>query len=300
MNKRSGVDWAFDLCNWLFMSLFVLCCTYPFYYIFINSVSDPTLAVRGVYLLPVGFTLKTYAKLFVLQDISNAFIISTLRAVLGTVITVFCSSFFAYLVTQKDLILRKWIYRFVIMTMYLNAGLIPWYITMKELGLKNNFLIYIIPGAVGAFFVILIKTYIEQIPPSLAESGMIDGAGHLTLFTRIIFPLSMPIIATVALFTAVAQWNSWVDNLFLVSHPKLQTLQLLLYNYLSQTESLATEASMKMMSQQLNQSYKEAFMITPQSVKMTITMIVTVPILFVYPFLQKYFVKGIMLGAVKG
>jgi ABC-type glycerol-3-phosphate transport system permease component len=144
------------------------------------------------------------------------------------------------------------------------------------------------------FYIILIKTFMEQIPPSLEESAKMDGAGYIKIFTYIIFPLSMPIIATIAVFAAVGQWNTWFDNFFLVSDPKLQTLQLLLYNFLSQTNSLAG-----MTGEELTRNGQVRVM-TPQSVQMTITMLVTLPIVLVYPFLQRFFVKGIMLGAVKG
>ncbi len=181
------------------------------------------------------------------------------------------------------------------MTMYINAGLIPSYILMKFLGMINTFWIYIIPGLVGAFNLILIKTYIEQLPASLEESAMIDGAGYFRIFIRMIFPLSMPIIATVTVFVAVGQWNTFTDNLIYVSNEKLRTLQLMLYVVLNRT----TEAMQNVRTDQVS---RNIFLVqpTPTTIRMTITMIATLPIIFVYPFLQKYFVKGIMLGAIKG
>ena len=163
---------------------------------------------------------------------------------------------------------------------------------MKMLGLQNNFLLYVLPGLVSAFNVILIKTYIESISPALEESAFIDGAGYFTVFRKIIFPLSMPVIATVAIFTAVGQWNSWTDNMFLANTKDLQTLQLLLYNYIA-----AAEAQLAAVKNQLN---KIKVFVTPNSIKMTITMVVTLPIIIIYPLLQRHFTKGIMLGAVKG
>lgn len=190
--------------------------------------------------------------------------------------------------------MRRFIYRFVLVTMYFNAGFIPWYLTMKAYGLQNNFLLYVLPTALSGFNIILIKTFIEQLPPALEESARIDGAGYWTTFTRIIFPLSTPIIATIAVFSAVGQWNTWFDNFFLVENPNLQTLQLVLYNFLNQSNSISSMSAAEMTNS------AEVRTMTPQSIQMTITMLVTLPIVVVYPMLQRFFVKGIMMGAVKG
>jgi putative aldouronate transport system permease protein len=287
-------DIGFSISNYILLSLVTFVCVYPFYYIFIYSISDPVAASGGLVFLPKGLNLDNYLRMLKLPNIYSSFGISVMRTVIGTVITVFSCTFFAYLVTKRELPFRKLIYRFVVITLYLNAGLIPWYLTMKNLGMKNNFLVYVIPGAIVGFYVILIKTFIESLPAALEESAMIDGAGYFTIFSKIIFPLSLPIIATIAVFAAVGQWNTWQDNFFLVSDPKLQTVQMVLYNYLNQVQSIAN-----MTMQELSRG-EAARKITPQAVRMTMTMIVTIPILFVYPFLQKYFVKGLMLGAVKG
>ena len=176
--------------------------------------------------------------------------------------------------------------------MYVNAGLIPWYITMKGLGLKNNYLLYILPFAISAFYVVLYKTYVEQIPPALEESAQIDGASYFKSFIRIIFPVSKPIVATITIFSAVSQWNSWQDNLYLVNNKNLITLQLLLYNYLNSNTASGLASRISQVSSRST--------ITPVAIKMTICMITAIPIIIVYPVMQKYFVKGIMLGAVKG
>ncbi|MCL6458379.1 MAG: carbohydrate ABC transporter permease, partial [Gorillibacterium sp.] len=228
----------------------------------------------------------------------NAFLISASRAVIGTIVTVLACSLFSYLITKREMFARQFVYRFVIITMYLNAGLIPWYITMRGLGLKDNYLLYILPTIISAYFVILIKTYMESIPAALEESAMIDGAGYLRVFVSVILPISMPIVATVAIFHAVNQWNSWTDNYFLVSNPKLQTLQLILLQYLRQSEAMASAANRELIAS--SSGVTGGIRISPASVKLAITMIVTLPIMLVYPFLQRYFVKGIMLGAVKG
>lgn len=295
--SRKPIDWkesAFTVFNYTFLSLLVIVTIYPFYYIFIYSISDSIEAQKGVYLWPAGFSLEAYKTTVQLPGIADAAIVTLGRTILGTVITVFSCSFFAYLITKDELPFRKFIYRFVLITMYFNAGFIPWYLTMKMYGLQNNFLLYILPTAISGFNIILIKTFIEQLPPSLEESAKIDGAGYFRVFTSIIFPLSMPIIATIAVFSAVGQWNTWFDNFFLVENPKLQTLQLVLYNFLNQSSSLSNMTTEQLTRGDLVRT------LTPQSIRMTITMLVTLPIVLVYPMLQRYFVKGIMIGAVKG
>lgn len=292
--KRNATDISFDIIILIILLLFTFICIYPFYYILIYSLSDPIDSQKGVFLLPVGVTLQNYVKIFQLKGLAVSALVSVSRTLAGTALTAVSCTFFAYLVTKKQLYCRRIIYRFVIISMYFNAGLIPWYLTMKMLHLNNNFLVYILPYAISAYYVILLKTFIEQLPPALEESATIDGAGLFTIFVKLIFPLSMPIIATITVFAAVAQWNTWFDNYFLVQNPNLKTLQLLLYDYLSEADRIA-----KASSEDLTRGITTRKM-TPETVRMTITMVVTFPILFVYPFMQKYFVKGIMIGAVKG
>lgn len=291
--KRDKVT-LFDIFNFFIFIALVFLCVYPFYYVVIYSFSNAKEAAQGVFLWPKGFSLKSYEVIFADNRIFRAFFVSLSRTVLGTVITVVCSSFFAYLVAQPNMMFRKFVYRFLIITMYLNAGLIPWYLTMRMYGLKDNFLLYIIPGAISAYYVILVKTYIESLPPALSEAARIDGAGILTVYMRIILPLATPIIATIAVFECVNQWNSWMDNYFLVSSQSLKTLQYHLY------EVLKNANAVKDLNTRTLASTEAKSLISSQTVKMCITFITTAPILFAYPFLQRYFVKGIMMGAVKG
>lgn len=290
---RNNSSYLFDILNYLFLTLLFIICIYPFYYIFIYSVSNPTEVQKGITILPAGLTFSCYSAVFKLNGILNATVISILRTIIGTGITVLACTFFSYLMTKNELPFRKLIYRFVIITMYFNAGLIPWYFTMKMYHLNNNFLLYVVPTAISAYYVILIKTFIEQLPAALEESATIDGAGYFTIFRKIIFPLSKPIVATILVFAAVGQWNSWFDNFFLVQSSRLKTLQLILYDYLNEANRLAA-ASNNDKIRGMNT------VMTPSSIRMTITMVVTLPIIFVYPFMQRYFVKGIMMGAVKG
>lgn len=297
--SRDVEEIVMDIIKYIFVVVFTLLCIYPFYYVIIYSISDPNLASQGVRLLPKGFSLETYKKLLERDDLGLAFFISIARTVVGTGLCVFFTSFLAFLVTRKEMLGRKFVYRFVIITMYIGAGLVPWYLTMKGYGLKDNFLVYVIPGTINAYYMILIKTFIEQLPESLEEAAAIEGAGILNIFFRIIMPLSKPIIATVVVYCAVGQWNNWMDNFFLVHNTKLQTVQLILYNYLNSATAIAKNmetGGAAAAAAAMNASSA----ITPQSVQMTSIVITVIPIMLVYPFAQKYFTKGIMMGAVKG
>lgn len=292
--EKSSSRVAFEFFNYIFLTLFSFICIYPFYYIFIYSISLPEKAGQGgLYFLPKGFTLMGYQQILSQNNIWHAALVSVTRTVVGTGIAVFCTAMFSYVLTQKLLKFRKAIYRLLVMTMYVNAGIIPYYITMKAYGLKDNLLLYILPGAISAFNLVLVKTYIEQIPSSLEESASIDGAGPFRIFIRIIFPLCKPILATIAIFTAVGQWNTWFDNFLLADKPNLETLQYLLLKYISQQ-------SANMATQTTNWAALSEVKMTPISIQMTVTMIVTLPVLFIYPMFQKHFAKGIMIGAVKG
>ena len=279
--------------NYFLLLVFAFLCVYPLYFIFINSISGADAVVRGVYILPEDFSLEFYKSLLQMPNIPNSIVVSVARTVLGTALTVICSSFLGYMVTQSELPMRKWVYRFVVATMYFNAGLIPWYILMVNLGLKNNFLLYILPSAVGAYYVVLSKTYIESIPASVEESAKIDGAGVLTIYARLILPMSMPIIACLIVFCAVNQWNAWSDNFYLVSDPKLSTLQYQLYMNLANESSNVTNTTS-------SSSLLRSKATTELGLRYALSMLTVLPIILVYPFMQKYFVKGIMLGAVKG
>lgn len=276
--------------------LFAFLCAYPIYFFLINSISSPAEINLGVYLLPRGISFFNYTELFKDPMILHATLISVARTVIGTVLTCTVSAFVAYLFTKQDLPARKVFYRAVVVTMYLNAGMIPWYIIMKAYGFKNNFLLYIIPYMVIPFYVILIKTYIESLSPALEESATIDGAGTFRVFWSIILPLCMPVLASVAVFGAIGQWNAWYDNFMLAPDQSLKTLQLLLYDYIRKFNA----SMMSMTSVAGAAGNFQTMQSTPFSVRITITMLTMFPIMLVYPLLQRYFIKGIMLGAVKG
>lgn len=296
MKRLNLSEMGFQVILILIFTAFALLCTYPFYYMLVYSLSDSRAAAGGGFLLwPLEFTLENYKKIFALPGIFPAFGVSIARTVVGTLATLFFSSMLAYALTRDKLPGRKIFYKIVVISMYLNAGIIPWYIVMLKLGMKNNPLLYILPSAVTAYFLILIKTYIEQLPASLIEAAKLDGAGEFQIYARIVIPLCKPILAAVAVFSAVNHWNSWQDNFFLIDNPALQTLQKTLLNYLNQAEAIAQQVKTAggLSSLQSNA-------LSPMSIRMTMTMVVALPIIMVYPFMQKHFVKGIMVGAVKG
>lgn len=294
------MDYAFLVSVYLLFTAFTLICAFPFYYIIINSISANDMSARGdIMFYPIGIHLKNYIDIIKIQGLGQAAVNSVVRTVVGTGLTVLGSSFLGFMFTQDKLWGRRAWYRFVVATMYFSAGLIPWYLTMKNLHLTNNFLAYIIPSIVQPFNIILLKTYIENTPKELQEAAEIDGADILRIYTQIVLPISTPILATVALFAAVGQWNSFQDTLILMTEPKYYTLQYVLYKYLNEARSLA--AMIQSSSGQITSSViTAATKQTTTSVQMTISVVVVLPILCVYPFVQRFFVKGIMIGAVKG
>jgi putative aldouronate transport system permease protein len=288
---------AFNAANYFLLALFTLMCVFPFYYIFINTVSDNDMVAKGKILFwPVGLQFQNYVQVFQIRGLGQAALVSLGRTVAGTACTLLGSSFLGYALSRREMWKRRLWYRYVVVTMYFNAGIIPWFVTMKLLGMVDNFLAYVLPALVIPFYLILFKTYIEQIPASLEESAQVDGAGYLLRYVRIILPLSLPILATIAIFSSVGQWNSFIDTLFLMRKSALYTLQFLLYQYLNEVNALAAALRQSPMAANMDPSK----LLTPTSIRMTISMIVVLPILFVYPFFQRFYVKGIMIGAVKG
>lgn len=288
----------FHVLNYTVFGIVTFICFFPFYYIFINTISSNDLVTKGLILwYPREIHFENYLQVLQIKALPNAVLVTLLRTVLGTLLSVVSTSFLGYAIGKRELWLRKVWYRFFVVTMYFNAGIIPWFINMKNLGLTDNFLAYII-AVISPFNLILVKTYIESMPASLEESAEIDGAGYLTIFTKIIFPLCKPIVATITIFTAVTHWNSFMDTLILMRDSSLYTLQFVLWQYLNEANSVAS--ALRDMSGTGSTIVNPTTHLTATSVKMTISMIVVIPILLVYPFFQKFLIKGIMIGAVKG
>ena len=295
-NKMSLADIAYNVVCGILFTLFALICIFPFYYLFICTISNPSLVEVGkIVLWPRGLTLKNYIEVLRLPNLFNATMITLGRTVLGTASTLLVTAYLAYFFTKTEMWGRKFWYRMVVATMYFSAGMIPVYLNNKMLGLVNSFWIYIIPGLVGVYNMILVKTSMESLPAELEESALLDGAGYLTRFARIVLPLQKPILATVGLFSAVGHWNDFFTTQLYITKPKLYTLQFLLYEFQNQVKNAATLINSA--SEAMGQGSSN---IQPTGIRLTLTAIVIIPIMLVYPFIQKYYVKGVMIGAVKG
>jgi putative aldouronate transport system permease protein len=301
MNKNNLGSKLFDNINIIFFLIVGIVTVFPFWNIAVVSLNDPTDAMRGgLFLWPREFTLTCYK--YILSTNNNllhAFSMSVLRTVVGTILGVICTTILSYTLSRKDFIARKLFSRMFIMSMYFSGGLIPIYILFKELHLTNNFLTYVIPpfmgtpGLVGAYFLIIMRTFIQDIPESLQEAATIDGANDFQIFYKVILPLCTPVIATIALFIAVAQWSSWQDTYFFAPTSKLlTTMQYEMQKILAGDIQQVTAA-------QIHDASARKITVTPQAVQDSVIVLATVPILVVYPFVQKYFVSGLTIGAVK-
>ena len=290
--KKSFADMLFVFCNTVFMILFVIMTLYPVLNTLAISFNDGTDALRGgIYLWPRRWTLKNYTTVLQKNNLITGTIVSVARTVIGTVLALFSNAILAFIVSRKRFLFRKQLSLFWVITMYVNGGMIPVFLLYKSLGLTNSFWVYVIPGMLNAFNMLVIRTYMNGIPDSLEESAQLDGAGYTTIFLKIISPLCKPVYATVALFVAVGQWNSWFDAM--------------LYNRMSDNLTTLQYELMKLLSSVTNQSGSVETMknavgtVTPASVRAAATIVTMLPIICLYPFLQKYFVTGMTLGGVK-
>lgn len=297
--KQSFGDMSIGVITYVVFAIFTFICIYPFYYIFINTISSNKLSEKGVInFIPQQIHFQNYIDAMKIPGLANAAMISIGRTVIGTLLTVMVTAFLGYMFTRESMWHRKLWYRYVVITMYFNAGIIPWYLTMRNLHLTNNFWGYILPGIVSPFYIILTKTFVESIPIELQQAAEIDGAGTIKVFLKIILPVIKPIMATVAIFTAVGQWNAFQDTLLLMTDEKLYSLQFVLYQYINQANSLKMLVNSSGSGAGMAQGL--ANVQTATSIRMTVTILVVAPILFIYPIFQRYFVKGMMIGAVKG
>ena len=290
--KTAGKIEAFPIVNGLIMVLFVIVTLYPVLNTLAISLNDGTDALRGgIYLIPRKFTWKNYITVLQKDNLITGAYITVARTLLGTILSLTANAILAFVVSRKRFLFKKELSLFWVITMYVNGGLIPTFLLYKGLGLTNSFLVYIIPGMVSAFNMLVIRTYMNGIPDSLEESAQLDGAGYTTIFLKIYSPLCKPVYATVALFVAVGQWNSWFDAM--------------LYNRMSDNLTTLQYELMKLLSSVTNQGGNAEMMknsmgtVTPTSVRAAATIITMLPIICIYPFLQKYFVAGLTLGGVK-
>ena len=289
--KMSTEDKIYNVVGIILFTIITLICVYPFYYLLICTISNQkAVDLNQIILLPKGINFDNYIEIFKVQNLGNAAFISVARTVITTALSLILTSYMAYLFTKPNMWHRKFWYRFTVVTMYFSAGMIPVYLNNRMLGLVNNFWVYVIPSCLSVYNMVLVKTNIEAMSPELEESAYLDGAGYLTRFFRIVMPLQTPILATVSLFTAVNQWNDFFTTKLYITNTKLYTLQYLLYELLQQVTAAA---------EQISDSNPYAS-ITPTGIRLTLTAVVVIPIICVYPFVQKFYVKGLMVGAVKG
>lgn len=290
--KTSAWDKVFVVCNTLFMVAFVVITLYPVLNTLAISFNDGTDALRGgIYLWPRKWTLKNYITVLQKQNLITGAYITVARTVSGTLLALAANAILAFIVSRKNFLFKRELSLFWVITMYVNGGMIPTFLLYRGLHLTNSFWVYIIPGMFSAFNMLVIRTYMTGIPDSLEESAQLDGAGYTTIFLKIISPLCKPVYATVALFVAVGQWNSWFDAMLynrMSSH--LTTLQYELMKLLSSVTNQGTSAeAMK----------NAAGTVTPTSVRAAATILTMLPIICLYPFLQRYFVTGLTIGGVK-
>lgn len=298
ISRRSHSEMWFDICLYLFMIAVAIITLYPFLNVLAVALNDATDSVRGgIHIWPRKFTLENFKAVFRNPLLLTAFQNSVLRTVIGTGLGVFCCAMVAYTLSRRDFAARRFISVSFALTLYISGGLIPFYILMRDLHLLNTFQIYILPGLVSPWIIFVVRSYMDGLPYSLQESAKMDGANDFLIFYRIMIPLSLPVLATVALFIAVGQWNSWFDNfLFNGSKDSLTTLQYELMKILKNTSVSSLQDGYRL-AEQANQ--EQFTRVSPQSIRMAITIVATLPILVVYPFLQKYFIQGLTLGAVK-
>ncbi len=293
--KKSFADKAFTVCNTLFMIAFVVITLYPVLNTLAISFNDGIDAVRGgIHLWPRKFTLNNYATVLKKQNMLQGAYITVLRTVIGTLLSLVTNALLAFVVSRKRFLFRSQLSLFWVITMYVNGGMIPTFLLYKNLHLTGTFWVYVVPGTISAFNMLVLRTYMQGLPDSLEESAQLDGAGYWTVFAKIISPLCKPVYATVALFVAVGQWNSWFDAM--------------LYNRLKSEYTTLQYELMKLLSSVMQQSGNAAnasaagaasASVTPTTVRAAATIATMLPIVCLYPFLQRYFVTGLTIGGVK-
>jgi putative aldouronate transport system permease protein len=292
-------DLVFDTVVKIILILLAIATLYPFWNTIIISFNDALDTLRGgLTFWPRKFTWQNYKAVFASGTIYHAFLVSVGRTILTTIGNVFLTSMLAYALSRKEFVLRKQYTFILILSMYVSAGLIPYYFLIRSLGLINSFWVYVIPGLINAFNFIVIRTYMNTIPESLIESARIDGAGDFFIFLRITLPLIVPVLATIALFVAVGSWNSWFDTMIFASgRQDLSTLQYELMKFLASSQNQAKSAA-DVGAMGMARDYSSSI-VTPASIRAAITVVAAAPILVVYPFLQRYFVIGLTVGGVK-
>jgi putative aldouronate transport system permease protein len=292
-NRRTTSEYIFDNINILIMLFICAITIYPIWYVLVNSLNDGVDAMRGgIYWWPREFTFANYKAVFETPGIVTSFSVTIAKTVIGTITHVFFTAMVAYAISRRDLYGRNFYMLVGVITMFFSGGLIPYFLLIRDLGLFDNFLVYIIPTMFNFFHLIIFVSFFRELPTSLEEAAKIDGANDFMIFIKVIIPLSMPVIATIALFQGVYQWNDYFAGVIFVNNPDLQPIQTYLYKV------VAESSSNQMMTNAAGSIATKT--VTSQSIKLATMVVTTLPIMLVYPFLQKYFVKGMLIGSVKG
>lgn len=295
--KQSVKDRVIDALIYISLLLLAAATLYPFLNSLAISLNDAdNTALGGVTVFPRKFTIENFKVIFSNDTLYRAYIITILRTVIGATLSVLATAMFAFGMSKSHLKGRKVYMTMSIFTMYFSGGLIPFYLLIKTLHLTNNFLVYIIPGLISVYNMIIMVTYFKGIPEAIEESAKIDGAGLFLIFFKIILPVSTPIIATIALFNGVAQWNAWFDAAIFITDQRLKPVQSILVSIINSSRFQEALARAGAAAEALGRMNK----INSRSLTMATMVTAVLPIVMVYPFLQKYFIKGIMIGSVKG
>lgn len=295
--KRTTEDWVLDIVIYTIMILVLFLTIYPFYYVFVLSLNDGLDAYKGgVFLLPRKFTWENYRELLSDSSWITAIFISVSRTVVGTFLGVLVTSIVSFALSFDRVIGRKMYTRLYVFTMYFSGGLIPFYILLRTLGMINTFAVYVIPGMLNVYYLLIMRGFYQGLPESLYESARLDGASDMQLYLRIALPLSKAVLATIALFFAVGQWNSWMDAVYYVTKDELRPIAYKMMEIIKRN-SITDQADMMASAGLMASSQKT---VTTTSLQMAALIIGVLPILCVYPFVQKHFVKGVLIGSVKG
>ncbi|KRE92375.1 ABC transporter permease [Paenibacillus sp. Soil766] len=292
LNRRTYKEAAFDHFNFIFMLVICFVTIYPIWYVLVNSFNEGNDAMRGgIYWWPRVFSIDSYKAVFANNGIMLAMGVTVAKTLIGTVVHVLFTAMVAYAFSRKELIGRNVYMLIGTVTLFFSGGLIPYYLLIRDLGMLDSFLVYIIPAMFSFFDLIIFLSFFREIPDALEEAAKIDGANDFKIFYQIILPVSMPVVATIALFHGVYQWNDYFTGMIYINKSELQPIQTYLYRVVAQS------SSNQMMAATTGSVAKT---VSSQSIKLATMVVTTLPIVLVYPFLQKYFVKGFMIGSIKG
>ncbi|MDQ0087051.1 putative aldouronate transport system permease protein [Paenibacillus anaericanus] len=293
LNRKTKGEALFDLANNLLMLCVCFATLYPIWYILINAFNDGTDAMLGnIYWWPRMFTLENFEAVFASPGIMRAMLITVAKTLIGVVAHVFFTAMVAYALSRKGLIGGKIYILLGTVTLFFGGGLIPLYMLIRDLHLLENFMVYIIPVLFSFFDLIIFMTFFREIPEGLEEAARIDGAHDWSIFLRVVLPVSLPVLATIALFHGVYQWNDYFTGMIYFNNESLQPIQTYLFRVVAQSSS--SQMMVAVQGSAINKT------VTSQSIKLATMVVTTLPIVFVYPFLQRYFVKGMMIGSIKG